>query len=246
MDREKVIETIQKLLRLRDGTNSQAEEESAAAKVQELLFKYNLEMAEVDAHVPESEKQERVGESFTGVDERKNEGTWVTQLYNIVAQYNFCKVLIMGNDWENRKGSFVPRRITIIGKATNVEIVRYTCEQLLPRIRSLAAQEWKYYTGHEKRGMFTRGFLAGCVTGISNRLYEEWQKFQRTDEKSQALVLVRDAEIKEYLSIQYPHIRRGKGSRSRSYDGYSTGVMVGRSMDIRRGVSSGERQRLPG
>ena len=231
MDRDKVIDTIQKLLRLRDGTNSQAEAESAAAKVQELLFKYNLDMAEVDATATQEERL--VGQEFFETGERKNESTWIRILYNTVARYNFCKaVYFSGAYTENPHGV----KIAVIGRAANVEVVHYTVEWLVPNIRRMADESFKTYTGSEKRGRFKRGFLIGCVEGVGNKLYAEWQHQQQMNEKSTALVVRNDAELSQFMQDTYPKLSSGRRSSLTSWEGRTAGQVAGQSMQIRRGV----------
>jgi len=229
MNREKVIDTIQKLLRLREGTSSQAEAESAAAKVQELLFKYNLEMAEVNSHVPEDERT--VGQEEFQTGEGKNEGTWIQQLYWMVSKYNFCFALILSHP---RKKS--ETKMGVVGRPGSVQAVQYLVEWLIPEARNLAKQSFREYEGWEKKGKFTRGFLSGFVIGIGGKLYEEWQAQQSRDENCKALVVTSGKEVKEYVLNRYPFVGRARRSSSSSQDGHTAGVEAGRSTQIRRGI----------
>jgi Protein of unknown function (DUF2786) len=235
--REWVIDTIQKLLALRDGTSSQAEAESAAAKVQELLFKYNLDMAEVEATVPKEEKQ--IKREFFGTDQGKNESSWIVQLYSSVAKYNFCTIVTH----TFIRGRFKKVGVAVLGKQTNIEIVHYTVDWLVPRIRKMCAESWKEYWGHEKKGKYTRGYLMGCVSGIERKLYEEWLRLTNANENSMALVAVNDEELALAKAEYYPKLKDGRSFTLRGYDGYGSGYNAGRQMEVQRGTKSTEEQR---
>lgn len=233
MERDKVIDTIQKLLRLRDGTNSKAESESAAAKVQELLIKYNLEMMEVDSVVPKAERT--VGEERFETTEKKNESSWIRDLYNTVANYNFCRPLYRDSAI-NQYGY----NMSIIGKPANVEVVHYTVEWLIPRIRNLASDSWYEYDGYEKKGKFRRGFLAGAVVGVGDRLSSELAKAQAGDPNTQALVVVNTREVGEYVKDKYPRLSKPRSSYLSSLDGRMQGIVAGRGLKVQPGVKKGD------
>ena len=236
MDRNKVVDVIQKLLRLRDGTNSPAEAESAAAKAQELLFKYNLDMAEVDA--TDTQEERLIGQEFFETGERKNESTWIRILYNTVARYNFCKTVYFSRERiDNPYGV----KIAVIGRKGNVEVVHYTVEWLIPNIRRMADESFKVYTGSEKRGRFKRGFLVGCVEGVGNKLYDEWQHQQQASDKSTALVVRNDAELNLFMQNQYANLSAGRRSSLSSWEGRTAGQAAGQSMEIHRGVTKGDK-----
>ncbi len=239
MDREKVIDIIQKLLRLQEGTSSQGEAESAAAKVQELLFKYKLEMADVEAVIPEEERLVR--EEVFSNESGKNEGNWVIVLYAGVAKYNFCTVLT-GRvfNFETRSHE---QKIHVIGRCESVEVVHYLCNWLVPRIRDLAKTAWNDYNGNEKRGRFTRGFLLGAALGIRQRLHAEWDAMQGT-ENSRALVVLSSQELQDYMSKKYPFTMTRRSHYTSSWDGREIGVEAGRNMEIHRGVTGKSTARL--
>lgn len=230
----KIVERIQKLLRLRDNAGTQAEAENAAAKVQELLFKHNLEMSEVESHTPDSEKS-KVERQFFASDQGKNESTWVSQLYGVLARYNFCMVVIHHGDmrYKNRNPE-----IAVLGKPENIAVVNYLADWLVPRIRSMSKETFNDYSGYEKRGKFTRGFLVGCVSGIQNKLHTEWQALQDSA-TSTALVVVNTQELTEAKDSLYGKLSQGKRSSLSSQAGYQSGYNAGRSMSFQKGVTSG-------
>lgn len=233
MERIKVIDTIQKLLRLRDGTNSPAEAESAAAKVQELLIKYNLQMLDVDSVVPEEEKT--VGEERFETTEKKNESSWVRDLYKVVANFNFCYPI-----WRDSLVNQHGYNMSIVGKPANVEVVHYTVEWLVPRIRKMASSSWYEYDGYEKKGKFRRGFLAGAVVGVGDRLSLELSRAQMSDSNTRALVVVNTREIENYVMKAYPRLSKPKYVSLSSLDGREQGIKAGRGLKVQPGVRKGD------
>jgi hypothetical protein len=231
----KIVERIQKLLRLRDNAGTQAEAENAAAKVQELLFKHNLEMSEVQSHVPDDEKS-KIERQFFTTDEGKNESTWVQQLYSAIARYNFCMIVIHKQGYRQHQSP----QIAILGKPENIAVVGYTCDWLVPRIRKMSGEAFREYTGYEKKGKFTRGFLVGCVAGIQHKLHKEWQALQDSA-VSTALVVVNTQELEQAKTEMYGRLSQGRRTSLSSQAGYQSGYSAGSTMSFQKGVESGQR-----
>ena len=78
-----IIEKVQKLLSLQKGAEvigSLKEAANAAEKVQTLLLKYNLEMADISAYDPD--REQKIGRAiYRDVYAKKNEGKWIYRLY---------------------------------------------------------------------------------------------------------------------------------------------------------------------
>ena len=229
MKREKVIDTIRKLLNLSEGTNSPAEAEAAAAKAQQLLLKYNLAMADVNAHITEDEKL--IGQEIFESGENKNESNWIVQLYGGIARYNFCRIVF------HRSKQLYSTNIAVIGRKGNVEAVHYMVEILVPQIRKMAKAAWNEYGGREKRGKFTRGFLVGCAHGIETKLYNEWAQMQVSDVNVRALVVKSGAELDNFVRQRYPILGKGRQRSLSSWEGRQVGDRAGQGMNIRRGIT---------
>ena len=230
MDREKVIDTIRKLIALSEGTDSPAEAESAAAKAQKLLLKYNLDMAQVNSHIEAEERL--VGEEVFDSGELKNESNWIVRLYSGVARYNFCSIILKPS-WQPSYST----PVAIIGRKGNVEAVHYMVEGLVPRIRQMAKAAWQGYAGYEKKGKFTRGFLVGCALGIESKLHAEWMQMQVADDNVRALVVNTRGELEGYMRETYPMLVKGRSRSLSSWEGREAGARAGRNMEIRRGIT---------
>lgn len=128
-------------------------------------------------------------------------------------------------------------KVSIIGLPGNVAAVTFMVEWLIPNIRRMAKEEWTEYEGYEKRGRFTRGFLVGCVMGIGNKLYNEWQAFQVSDSNTRALVVVRSREVQNYVRLNFPNLGQSQERSLSSWEGRDAGDRAGRKMEIRRGIT---------
>jgi len=229
---EKIVDRIRKMINLRDDkAASQGEIENAATLIQKLLFEHNLTIEEIGS-------EEKYNKFTFNPDQKKREGTWISQLYNIIAKHNFCFVIISpkhDNPNDRQHQSFY---IHIVGKESDVEVVEYFCEWLIPKIRRMSEAAWNNYQGHEKRGKFTRGYLMGCTVGIYKKLESEKERIREASDDSRALVLKRDAELKNAISKMYPNLKTSRLGESSSRDGRAQGYVDGRNMSLSKGVET--------
>lgn len=234
----KTLETIQKLMNLAaDKAATQGEIENATRKVQEILFKYNLSMEDVDAHVKPEEIP--VGEEVVDFSAvwKKSDGHWISSLYATVAKYNMCSVILRPHREGFKK---VLKSIWLIGKPYNVQIVHYLCVQLVPQIRRAEKDAFQHYVGYEKRGMFRRGFLLGCVQGIKKQLYDQEKALREADQKTDAMVLVNDQAVELFVENKFPKLKDGRRSSLSGYDGQILGREKGHSIGLHPGISEGQ------
>src|SRR3990167_3241994 len=133
MDEIKVKNLLKKLATLKKRAGTEGEAQAAAAAIQRLLLKYNLDMSEVDLTAEEeSGGPEIIKDSFRFSDYYQSK-TWKQQLLFSVAQYNFVRALLHGNN----QGSF-------IGRPENVKAVRELFEYIIEQLEQLSYDElWK-------------------------------------------------------------------------------------------------------
>ena len=129
--------------------------------------------------------------------------------------------------------------ISIIGKPHNVNIVNYLCMQLIPQIRRAEKHAWDHYNGYEKRGTYRRGFLMGCTDGIYVQLKQQERDLRTAENKVDAMMVVNDNALQEYMKQEFGKLSRGKSSRSSSWEGRAQGTAHGKRMGINHGVSEG-------
>jgi hypothetical protein len=160
----KIIEKIQKLLNLKEGAEAVGnlhEAENAAARVQDYLLRYNLDLETVKKSKIE-QKAEMESITINCSDKQdKRESNWVPKLYVAIATNNLCKIFTYD------------QQVRILGHKVNVQMVAYIAEQMIAKIRIAEKFTWKEYENsplepwgeREKRGTFRRGFFEGAAYG---------------------------------------------------------------------------------
>lgn len=153
---ESIIRKIEALLNTKGCT--EAEAGARTEKAQELLEKYNLDMAQIGA---------KEGANHRRKDTRKTGGLygWQRDLWSAVASLNFCHhISIKGTG----KGSKYEHRI--IGSHVNVVSTEVMAQYLQDTIERLA-QEWSRERGYTS--VFVRDAIAfreGAAMRVCNRL----------------------------------------------------------------------------
>jgi hypothetical protein len=168
---EKLIKKIEALLNTNGCT--EAEAEARMAKAQELLAKYNLDMAEIGREKPSGNARK---------DKTQNGGlySWQRRLWKAVAEMNFCYYLSIKG---LAKGSTYQHRV--IGSHANVIATEVMAKYLQDVIEKLA-QAWakdNYY-----RSVFVREAIAyreGMTLRISGRLQERRDQLVAEERKKE-------------------------------------------------------------
>lgn len=255
---KELIAKIQKLMKLEEGAKKLGnieEAANAAGKIRDILMKHNLDLYTVQNAGDQTQKEAPIikddyqPEDFT----KPHEGDWVKRLVKTIAPFYLCKCFGYTN-------TAMGLKVTIIGTATNVEIVWYTVEQLVNRIRPLSRDAFKAYTGHEKRNTFFRGFFRGAVEGIQYQLAENAQrevyKAKEAEERKRAGKPIAELESTAimFIGMQVQEQRRvqqfidhninfgnstRKGSSLSGVGGKQTGFETGKKINIASGVGSG-------
>ena len=183
---DSIIAKIQKLINLQEGAESVgslAEAENAAARIQDLLMKHNLDLEKVKDTTIRNRAEFFNGWVELGDKQDKRESFWVPQLYRAIANNNLCKAYA-DND-----------SILILGRKEQVELVLYISEQMVAKVRIAEKYAWQEYEGEEKRGTFRRGFFMGASVGIGNRLHKENNS---TDNPYAVMIISRQKELLTY------------------------------------------------
>jgi hypothetical protein len=156
---EKLIKKIEALLNTKGCT--EAEAQSRVAKAQELLEKYNLDLAMVGQNKTARKDNTRKGGLYS----------WQRNLWKAVAELNFCHYLsIKGLE----RGSTYQHRI--IGSHANVVQTEHMAQYLQDTVERLA-QEWAKANFY--KSVFVREAIA-YREGITNRLSERLRDRRET------------------------------------------------------------------
>jgi len=243
MTSESVIEKIHKLLEFQHGAeaiDSPEEAANAAEKVQRLLIKYNLSMADVGDR---KEKGRVTKKEFGDITNKKNESTWVFDLYWALSMYNFCRFIFSsrfaGFDGKGKAKYF--KTGTLIGEEENILTVKFLGEQLETRLRAMAHKRWKEMQHYvpEKKNAFVRGYLRGAVHGIRHQLQEAQEREMQANVKVTDLVHVKMDAVNKFVTDEYPNLTSLKRTNLSAQNGGAAGYADGRSMSINKGVDGG-------
>jgi hypothetical protein len=241
---ESVLSRIKKLLELAstERNPSAHEAESAMAKVQELLLKYELDMEAIENHgTADEEPFETVsyGDAISRDTVQRKFCRYIVEEHFHVKTFT-CYGLVIFRVGRGRVGSkrmgwpADERRLVFLGRKTNVQVAQYVYGYLHDEFE----RQWKRYH-KETAGGNRLDFFRGLCRGLDERLRKERTAVACT-EKQEGLVRRDDAEaLESYVGTVFPspgHARR----RSRGLvDGasYSDGNQAGRKLDIRPAVS---------
>lgn len=206
-----VVDLIQKLLALSKSPN---ENEAAAAmsKAQELLIKYNLDIASVQMVSDSQGKADEIGMINEIVDFEHFE-SWQSRLLNAIAIRNFCRVIQISRS-----------EFHILGRKTNVRSVETMYNWIEPQIIRLIRQ-----SGY-KRGDKT-SYAYGIITTIGRQLDQSKERYQATNPTSRALIVNVQTEINSFFTQCYPHTT--KVGRSTIHAGsYTAGMNDGSRVSV--------------
>lgn len=219
---EKILNRIKNLLDLANNNPNEHEALAASLKAQELLAKYNLDVADL---ADESEKDKI--DSVTWMPEKDyNYMNWRYELAGVVARNFCCKMYLLGGT----KG------IVFYGFSKDAQIAHQVFSYLFKAGNKLAD---KYYNECKKLGKPTKGvandYLRGFTEGIASAL----------DKQCTALMLVVPKEVNESfekMTSGWGHkTTRLKGSGSQ--DARNRGIQDGKDAVAARELEN-ERKEL--
>lgn len=219
-----VLEKVAKLRALAAGAGTQAEAEAAAAQAAALIAKYQIAESEVETFSRPEEMAE--GDnlwSSTGRNER-----WRSLLACGLGEDYGCAVVYSTSD------SGVVYRI--VGRPSDVEIVRYMFAWLSAEILRLADRE---------RGLAARnGFRLGAVAGVLRAMRRTRGEEMRTapNGSTTALAITGRAEdaFRVFTSISGQKVTVGRGAQFSDRNAVRRGLEAGASLAPRPGLAAGE------
>jgi hypothetical protein len=224
---QKLLERIQKVQRLTTSSNIN-EAAAAATKLQELLFKHNLDLR--DIAVPE---EEAAGPVYLNREYNiKYRDNWRRLLLNGIAQANFCDTVYL-------QGTPL---MYVIGEPYNIEVVLSMYEYLLKEVTRLSSREWKREGQYRssRRIAWRNAFHAGASAVIHQRLQQRKRELSDQTEQTRALVLDKEADLREAFQRFHPNTELGRGSHHEDASGYRSGVVAGRNIGLEAQVGGGQ------
>jgi hypothetical protein len=234
-----VLRKIAALERLADNAGTQEEAEAAAAKVQELMYAYGIERAQVD--IASGQRPTGYGHQFIHVSSAR----WKQDLAWGVAKTTHCKgIRTHINDDD---GSLIVV-MDVVGQKDNVRMVIETYHWLVRAIDHLLKD-----APYRRQGAGSRQWATDFRQGAVDRIIARMVTAQREAEAaaraanpttSNALTVI-DAKLKEVTASLYPHLRSARvAARGHVTSGYMAGYEAGAGAALRRppGIASPHRR----
>lgn len=234
--KDKLKKLIEKEASCREIGNI-AEAEAFAAKIQQLLMDYELEIEEVMGH----NNKEVVGDELfdTSTLTLRNESNWIMLLYRACAPSAFCRVFTLPQRYS--RNSTWGEVIALFGSENHREILHFMVAQLSNKCRNAARKSFSTYTGESKKNTYIRSFLKGCAAGIDAKLKQQQQYEEANRPQVQGIVLNRGLMVTNFIK-QWLRDNGMKAKTSTantvgsSMDGYAEGYKNGRETNINHGV----------
>lgn len=241
-EQKEILEKIKKLMRLSDVKRgaTPAEAAAAAAKAQALLLEHNLVMEDIgdlEAHL----EDEKIKGTVVDLEATYQTSRWHSILMLRVSRPLFCRMV------------YVPAKagqagkVVLIGKPSNVEIVRYFYQYLHRTIDLMAVEfreEWKakmdkagkkYIPDESSRVRID--FCLGAVGTVGDRLDEQYKKRTTADSTSTALVVVSDNALDAAVKAIFPKLQTSSTSRKIDGSARMAGAKAGASIPLNQGVT---------
>ncbi|MBU0992943.1 MAG: SprT-like domain-containing protein [Proteobacteria bacterium] len=222
-EQDKTMSRVRKLFALAKSQNRH-EAETAMAKAQELIEKYNIDLVKSNP--------ERSFESiFIGKPSLRHFREDY-HLASLLCDYYFVEGL-WANAYVLEKGK-MGRVLEISGTETNLAIAIYVYEFITRYIHS----EWEKYNSASSLGRYRKtDFAVGLIEGFRKKL-DLGQRKEAPKASSTDLVKIEDPRLRNYMIYRYPRVRSFRRTLSNvDPDVLKDGEAAGKKMVISKGIS---------
>jgi hypothetical protein len=173
----KAVDRVQKLLNLASNNPNKEEADSAAAKAQEILTSFNLDIAMV----------ERAGGAASGKREEMHERggfyKWQAELWQAVAELNFCMYWCQEyyipqkerHIAEGRSTLRKQKRHRLIGRTLNTTATKLMATYLEEAIER-AVRDNAGITVKTQHSNYANSFRKGCVAELTRKIGERYHE----------------------------------------------------------------------
>jgi hypothetical protein len=216
---------------------SEAEALAAAAKVAELLDRYDLSLSDVELQATRCERLE--------FETLKKKRVPLDACVGAVADFCDCAV------W--REKSAGGHRFVFFGLPGDLAVALYLMELIDAAVRTelgrfKTSRDYAQFR-HNERHLANASFALGMVESIADRLLA--MKQQRDDanrSSGRALMVVKAGLVEKELADQGIELRQvqGGGRRMVSTDAYAAGDAAGASLGLLEAIDTGSPVRKPG
>ncbi len=221
-NKAQIIDKIQKLLRLSNSPN-ETEANLAMQRVQEILAKYNLDMAMVKESAPESQTAKDAGKRAQTRMKRSAQYEWQRNLWKALAEANFCWHWIV-EVFEGKRGASggskrPVKRHMILGSEANVIAVQMMGEYLEDTMERLLTSVGGF-TNAERLGRSALSWKAGCAERLIERIEADANRRKQagdapasSDAPASTAIVLRNVYQSEFQANY--EARHGEGSWAR-------------------------------
>lgn len=195
-EQKKIIEKVQKMLALSEGTNSQEEAETAMRMVRSLLSKYNLSITDIDNYQKTATCTEQGCRIRT-----KAVPAWVKCLASLCSMAYDTECIIHKSKYGNRQTE--NSVILFIGVEPNTTICTNTFIMLYKALDEMAYVKYPSLYVGPRKDSWRFGFIQGLYRKIKDDKKEQEQKAAEHAQQEYALVTVQSNLIQQYIADNY-------------------------------------------
>ena len=229
---EKILDRVRALLaKAEDPAATPAEAEAFSAKAEELIAKYAVDIALLEARTDKGKPSKRTIKVPNPYAKPK------VVLLNGIALAHSCKAL-----WHSSQGY-----VTVVGYESDLEVVEMLFASLL--LQATNASLKTYVPEWESTRSFRTSFWYGFASRASTRMEEMQKRAEREAAEASspgtALVLRdRKDDVEQAFREYFPNTRRASGGRVGSGSGFGAGRTAADRADLGGQRLSGSRRAI--
>jgi len=264
-NREAIIKRIKAMMAMADvkSNGSPNEIATAARKYQELMARYNVDLAEVLAADPNNESLYKFVRKFIKVVEegtRKHLPPYMTILIDVCGDVNSVRTLV------TRRRHEAPF-FALIGREDQIEVCAQMYYSFVNQMQYLVNIEVKRqkrlerFDYYESATVYRNSWLLGAAETIADLLRQQAKSTQAEAElpltvsagatviphtaNTMALMVVTEQKLDAFVDKMYPKLGHAHRSKAQfSAGGYSAGQEAGRNIHAHQGLKDAGRKML--
>lgn len=198
MEKDKIINKIQKLLALASSKNEN-EAQAAMLMAQKLMALHNIEMSQVETVGVDHKVIE------AQADKKSHKTKWKRWLANVIAINFRCETFLRGYGTYNT---------IFVGKRENVDICKVVYASAVRFIDNFFTEYWKKLNSPVSESIrLKNSYVLGFITRLKEKFEE--QKIV-AEQEGWALVLVKDTDVVKYM--EQKNIKHSEASTTNKLD----------------------------
>lgn len=225
-----ILHRVRSLLERAENSTFAAEAATCAAKAQDLLHEYNIDLASL---LTEDIRGETVGvteERYFFRDRRQNRNRWKQELFHSVAQTHYCQCIWFGDNG-----------VALIGREHNAKVAVVVALWIGEEFFKLLHAEQKRTKNKTQR--MANSYLYGILETVRARLLNQFenQRFKDMD-NPHAIVLYNDSAVAKKFDELYPNRMFAEKDRVNLVDreAFQRGKQDGHSININMKAVDGQ------